>query len=74
MTPAAAQWIVAALGGYLAAGVLFAIAFVSLGLARVDPAASGMPLSARLLIIPGAAALWPLMLRKWVKRQAPPVS
>lgn len=74
MTLAAAQWIVAAIGGYLAVGLVFAIAFVSLGMARVDPAATDMPLSARLLIIPGATALWPLMLRKWARRQTPPVS
>ena len=74
MTLAAAQWIVAALAGYLIVGLAFAITFISIGLTRVDPAATGMPLPARLLIIPGATALWPLMLRKWIRRQAPPVS
>jgi hypothetical protein len=33
-----------------------------------------MPLSARLLILPGMAALWPLVLRKWLQRQTPPVA
>jgi hypothetical protein len=40
----------------------------------MDTAALGMPLSARLLILPGMAALWPLVLRKWLQRQTPPVA
>jgi hypothetical protein len=69
-----AQWIVALFGAYLALGLAFALAFVTLGVTVVDPAARGMPFTARLVILPGAAALWPLLLRRWLRRQAPPVS
>lgn len=42
---------------YLGVGLLFACAFVLLAVQQLDPAAQSMPLSARLLILPGAAAL-----------------
>jgi hypothetical protein len=50
---------------YAAIGLAFAFPFVFVWLSRVDPAASGAPLPLRLLLIPGVAALWPVMLRKW---------
>lgn len=52
---------------YAACGVLFAIAFVMKGVERVDSQAHGAPLGFRLLILPGAAALWPLLLRRWMR-------
>lgn len=51
---------------YAALGLGFAILFVAIGLPRVDHAAAEAPWSFRLVILPGVAALWPLMLRKWV--------
>lgn len=69
-----AEVIVALLGVYLVLGLVFALTFVTRGAAAIDPAAQGMPLLARLLVLPGAAALWPLMLWKWLTRQSPPVS
>lgn len=54
------------LGVYLGVGVVFAIAFVLRGVGRIDTAATGAPLGFRLLIIPGSAALWPLLLRRWI--------
>lgn len=62
------NWIGVALlivGGYLAIGVVFAAAFVASGVKRVDPVAAHAPLRVRLLFLPGSAALWPLLLRKW---------
>lgn len=56
----------AAAGAYLAAGLLFGLAFVSFGVGRVDPAARGAPLQFRLIILPAVAALWPFMLVKWI--------
>jgi hypothetical protein len=47
---------------YATAGVLFAVPFVTLGITRVDEEARGSGLGFRLLIIPGVAALWPLLL------------
>ena len=61
-------------GSYAALGVLFALAFSGLGAARLDPAARGGSLGFHLLIVPGAAALWPVLLRRWLRGdQTPPV-
>jgi hypothetical protein len=51
---------------YTGVGVLFGSAFVAVGASRIDGGARGAPLAFRLLIFPGAAALWPLLLRKWL--------
>jgi len=56
-----------ALGAYLACGIVFALAFVSLGAGRVDPHAKEGTWGFRLLIIPGAAALWPFLLSRWLR-------
>ncbi len=57
--------IVVALGAYAALGVVFALAFVTRGAQRIDPAAhTGTP-GFRAAIFPGAVALWPLLLRRW---------
>ena len=69
-----AQWLVRGFGLYLAAGAVFALFFMAAGPGRIDPAAKGMPWPARLLLFPGVAALWPLMLKKWVTQDSPPVS
>jgi hypothetical protein len=57
-------WIAAA---YALAGVAFAVAFVARGAAAIDGSAKGAPLGFRLLIFPGAAALWPVLLTKWIR-------
>lgn len=67
-----AELLVAAAGAWLAAGLVFALAFVTAGVQRVDPAARGAPWGFRLLILPGAAALWPLLLLRWVRGGSPP--
>jgi hypothetical protein len=71
---AVAEWTVLALMAYLTAGLAVGLAFVCLGTAAVDPAARGMPLPVRALILPGAVALWPWLLLRWLRRQQPPVS
>jgi len=50
---------------YAIIGALTALGFVAFGVTRVQ----GAPLSpgARLLIWPGAAALWPYVLVRWLK-------
>jgi hypothetical protein len=56
------------LGGfalYLAAGLAIALAFVIFGVTRVQGAP--VTIGARLLIFPGAAALWPFVLARWRK-------
>ena len=72
MSMAAAQWLVLASVLYGGLGLLFALAFVNFGAQQLDPAASDMPVSVRLLLMPGVAALWPWMLFKWATRSTPP--
>jgi hypothetical protein len=62
-----ASGIIAVVGAYLAAGLVFAVAFVVVGIGRVDPAAVGAPIGFRLLILPGSALLWPVMLVRWIR-------
>ena len=66
--------LVTGLGLYALIGAVFALFFVFWGVARIDPAANTMPLQARMLIFPGVAALWPLMLIKLFTQKEPPVS
>ena len=49
---------------YVVAGMVFALYFVARGINRVDPAARGSGIGFRLLMLPGAAGLWPLLLRR----------
>ena len=53
------------LGLYAAIGVVTALAFVTVGVTRVQPAS--VSLGARILILPGAVALWPYVLMRWLK-------
>ena len=50
---------------YLAVGLMIAIAFVVAGVTRVQPAP--VTLGARILLLPGALALWPIVLSRWRK-------
>jgi hypothetical protein len=52
---------------YAAVGLAVAVAFVSFGVARVLDEPVPVTVGARLLILPGAAALWPYVLLRWVK-------
>jgi membrane protein implicated in regulation of membrane protease activity len=61
------------LGIYLAGGFLFAIPFVFIGVKKIDPHAALGSWGFRLLIFPGVAAFWPLLLCRWLKGiSAPP--
>jgi hypothetical protein len=53
---------------YVALGLLFAVPFAFRFVNRLDPDARDGSLGFRLLIIPGAAALWPLLLRRVLRR------
>lgn len=62
----AAELLLTAATAYLAVGLAFGLAFVTVGVSRVDPAARGTSPAFRALILPGSAALWPLLAGKWV--------
>lgn len=65
-----AQILADALMAYAALGLLFAVAFVSVGAKKVDPQTVGSGIGFRLLVIPGVAAFWPLLLRRWISGSA----
>jgi hypothetical protein len=60
------------LGLYLAAGFLFAVPFVLLGVKKTDPRAAHGSWGFRLLIFPGTMAFWPLLLRRWKRGLSEP--
>lgn len=66
------SFIVWAIYAYALAGALFAVFFVTRGVQRMDTQAKGAGLAFRLLIFPGAAAFWPLLLRRWMRAQGEP--
>lgn len=53
-------------GLYLVIGVVFAVAFAWRGASAIDVAAAGSTWGFRIIIMPGAAALWPWLLRRWI--------
>jgi len=67
-----AQWIVNLAMVYAGIGLLFAILFVLIGVGRMDASAKGAPGFFRLLILPGAVALWPVLLVRWLRGQTHP--
>ena len=72
MNETLATWLVTGLGIYAGLGLLFAVAFVIRGAARIDPAAVGGSWGFRLAILPGVVALWPLLARRWAGGMPPP--
>ena len=60
-------------GIYLALGALFALAFIFAGAKHIDPDAREGTWGFRVLILPGAALLWPLLLKRWVQGSEPPL-
>ena len=68
----AAEVVVLLFAVYIACGLAFAPFFVWRGVGRVDPAAKTTGLGFRLIILPGVAALWPLLLLRWRSGRQPP--
>ena len=54
---------------YAALGFAVALAFVCVGVAQVQP----MPVTigARIVLLPGAFVLWPLVAARWLKSRGP---
>jgi hypothetical protein len=55
---------------YAAGGLLTALAFVTFGVMRVLPNPAPVSIPARILLIPGAAALWPYVLTRWLRSRS----
>lgn len=64
--------LVAIVSVYLAAGLVFGIFFVLRGVGRIDPQAQEGSWGFRLAILPGVAALWPILARRWLRGDGPP--
>ena len=62
-----AELFVTALTVYGLAGIAFAGGFVIFGIHRVDPVAEHSTIGFRLIVVPGVAALWPLLLTRWLQ-------
>lgn len=58
---------------YAGAGLAFGLVFVLRGAAALDPDAREGSWGFRMLVLPGCAALWPLLLLRWVRRAGPPL-
>ena len=52
---------------YPAIGLVFACAFLTVGISRVDPVSKGSGIGFRLIILPGVVALWPVLLTRWIR-------
>ena len=64
---ATAEWFVILLTAYAVTGIAFAILFVAAGVHRIDSTAKGSGAGFRLIILPGVAALWPVLLIRWMR-------
>ena len=54
---------------YVVAGLVAGTAFVAFGVTTVQSAP--VTVGARILLLPGATALWPLVLSRWLKTRRP---
>lgn len=61
-----ADLILMVFSGYALVGLLFALAFAFRGAGAIDATAKSGTVGFRLLILPGAAVLWPVLLTRWV--------
>lgn len=68
-----AHLIVSTVQGYLLLGLLFAVPFVLFLAKRTDHSAKGSSWGFRIIVIPGVTLLWPVLLKRLLKRQTTPV-
>ena len=54
---------------YLLLGVVFALVFITIGAGKLDEKAKGTSWVFKVLLFPGAMALWPVLLLKWIKKK-----
>ncbi|MEM7363914.1 MAG: hypothetical protein AAF525_07800 [Pseudomonadota bacterium] len=58
------------LGLYMVVGVLFALAFVVMGIGRVDTDARRSGIIFRVMMVPGATLLWPILITRWLRTRS----
>lgn len=63
---ALAETIVLFAGVYFAVGAVIAVAFLVLGVSRLDTSASGSGFLFRMTVFPGCVALWPYIFLRWL--------
>jgi hypothetical protein len=56
---------------YVATGLIVGLVFVSFGATRALPRPAPVSIGARVLLFPGSVALWPIVLIRWLKAEAP---
>jgi hypothetical protein len=54
---------------YGAVGFTVALAFVTIGVVQVQP--MSLTVGARIMLLPGAFLLWPLVAARWLKSRGP---
>ena len=59
------SFIVESIAIYALLGLAFAVGFAARGAATIDPVARGASWGFRILVVPGAALLWPLLAWRW---------
>lgn len=57
---------------YCIFGLVFSFLFAFYGVKKIDPNAKEATIGFRLLIVPGALSLWPLLAMRWLKGQTEP--
>lgn len=53
---------------YLGIGLVFAVWFIASGVDKIDDGMHGTPWKLRLLLLPGSALLWPVLLKKYLRK------
>ena len=64
-------WIPTVVALWLAVGTFVAAPFLVFAVGGVVDGAKGSSAAFRLMMLPGAALLWPLLLRRWITSRTP---
>jgi hypothetical protein len=57
------------LAAYAAIGLVAALALAAFGVTRLLPHPAPVSIGARILLIPGATALWPYLILRWARSE-----
>lgn len=64
-------WLETIVTTWLVAGVIVAVPFLAFAVGRVVEGAAGTSLLFRLLMLPAATLLWPVVLHRWLTARRP---